>query len=66
MVKGHGLSEQFDEARLTVSVVAMLLECTLVELFEAESTSEMIRMKLLTHGTHTLTCNNFDNNNSTL
>lgn len=50
-MKGRGrLTEELEEAVLTVRLVVLLLEGALVELLEAKGTDEVLRMELLGHG----------------
>lgn len=53
------LAKEFDVARLTVRVVAMLLECTFVEQLQTEGTSKVVRMELLSHGRNALASDGF-------
>ena len=52
-------SEELDEARLAVGVVAMFLESPLVEQLEAEGAGEVVRVELLAHGRHALAGDGF-------
>lgn len=49
-VTGVGLTEELQEAALTVGLVILLLEGALVELFEAKGAHEMLGVELLGHG----------------
>lgn len=49
-VTGAGLTEELQEAALTVGFVILLLEGALVELLEAEGAHEMLGVELLGHG----------------
>lgn len=46
----NALTEQLDEAALTVGFVVLLFESAFVELFQAEGTDEVLRVELLGHG----------------
>lgn len=46
----NSLTEQLDEAALTVGFVVLLFESAFVELFQAEGTDEVLRVELLGHG----------------
>jgi len=45
-----GLTEQFLETRMAVRLLVLFFERPLVELFQAKSAHEMLRMELLEHG----------------
>lgn len=49
-VTGVGLTEELQEAALTVGLVILLLEGALVELLEAKGAHEMLGVELLGHG----------------
>lgn len=49
-VAGVGLTEELQEAALTVGLVVLLLESALVELLEAKGAHEMLGVELLGHG----------------
>lgn len=47
---GRGLTEEFDEAAVTVRLVVLLFERAFVELLQAEGADEVFRVELLGHG----------------
>lgn len=50
-------AKQLDVASLTVRVVAVFLEGSLVEQLQTEGTREVFRVPLAAHGSDTLACN---------
>lgn len=50
------LSKQFDEAWMTVGFVVLFLECSFVELLQAEGADEVFGMELLVHCSDTSPC----------
>lgn len=49
-VPPNSLTEQLDEAAVAVGFVVLLFKGAFVELFQAEGTDKMLRVKLLGHG----------------
>lgn len=45
--------EEFHKTGVTIRLVVLFLECSFVELLQAEGTNEMFRVELLAHGSDT-------------
>lgn len=50
------LTEQLDKAAMAVGFVVLFFKGAFVELFQAEGTDKMLRVKFLGHGRDTATC----------
>lgn len=55
----HVLAEELDEALVTVGLVVVILERSLVELLQAERANEMLLMKFLAHRANASTGDGF-------
>ena len=55
-MSGTRSAEEFDEARMTVRLLVLLLKRSFIELLQAERADEVFRVELFVHGGDTAAC----------